>query len=248
MTWEKHIFCQRRTILGTAMPELGKASGRRTAPRRSSSGPIPVISYNDATQDASASLDTESPAPDSHVSGNYLLLITLNGIEDPKIQRLLTVPCNFTLARMNKVLQAAFGWKNSPFHRYDIFATPDSTEPSYAFSQSLRLLKTITNDARQAETTLSDVYERPGWKDMIRVRYEYGFPQPWVHDIGLLGRATSTTCDQALGHAGFQVMCLAGVVARADEERSGPRGWEGDPHEFSTDSVNTTLGMTGAWE
>jgi hypothetical protein len=51
---------------------------------------------------------------------SYLLYVRLTNSDDPVITRLLSIPSNFTFAKLHRVLQAAFGWAGCHAHSFDI--------------------------------------------------------------------------------------------------------------------------------
>jgi hypothetical protein len=95
------------------------------------------------------------------------LKVTLAEIEPP-VWRRLRIPMDYTLARLHKVIQAAFGWTDSHLHRFRIhgedYAPVDlENEPG----------------TRDEKVSLKQV----GLRLKTKIRYDYDFGDSWEHQI-----------------------------------------------------------------
>lgn len=96
----------------------------------------------------------------------YQVKISLRGAKPP-IWRRLEVPGGVTLAKLDQIIQAAFGWCGGHLHVFETpygeFGTPDRE----------------LDFRSDASVTLEQV--APGLKS--KIRYTYDFGDDWVHDI-----------------------------------------------------------------
>jgi hypothetical protein len=97
----------------------------------------------------------------------YQLKITLLGV-NPPIWRRVLVPCDFTLAQLHAVLQAAVEWENCHLHEFHIggltIGAPDPDAP-----------RTLINEKK---VRLRDVLDKVGAKGV----YAYDFGDSWEHN------------------------------------------------------------------
>ena len=142
------------------------------------------------------------------------LLATLANIE-PVISRTLELPRTMNLAEVHEVLQAAFGWKDTHLHQFDIggiaYGAPEH-DPGYEGER-----KTF----EATEIHLSDFafrHDRP-----IVLLYEYDFGDSWVHELTMTLQPRDATEKYP--------RCIAG-------SRSGPPEDAGGPYSYA-DLVET---------
>lgn len=132
------------------------------------------------------------------------LKVTLRDIR-PQIWRRIEVSSDVTLARLHRVLQAAFGWTDSHLHSFQVgkteYGVPDPEWPNETISE-----KTIT---------LGALVEQ-GVKRFV---YAYDFGDDWKHDI-LIERTGEPEPGEAYPR------CLAGKRACPPEDCGGPWGYE----------------------
>ena len=131
------------------------------------------------------------------------LKVTLADIEPP-IWRRLRVPSDYTLARLHKVIQAAFGWEDYHLHCFRIhgqdYAPVDSeNEPG-------------TQDERVA-------LKRVGLRLRTKFRYEYDFGDGWEHQILVEGLLL-------LEEPAEVPACIGGQRACPPEDVGGPGGYQ----------------------
>ena len=171
------------------------------------------------------------------------LKVTLAEIEPP-VWRRLRIPMDYTLARLHKVIQAAFGWKDSHLHRFrihgeDYMPVDQENEPG-------------TQDEK---VTL----KRVGLRLKAKFRYEYDFGDSWEHLIlveGLLlqeepakvpdciGGQRACPPEDCGGAGGYQEMLDAlrnPMDPRGEELRLwlGTRTWNAEA--FDLDQVNEAI-------
>ncbi|CAF9918078.1 MAG: hypothetical protein HETSPECPRED_003661 [Heterodermia speciosa] len=162
---------------------------------------------------------------------NYLIQACISSSRDPTVTRLLSVPPDLTFDKLHEVLQVAFGWANCHPHRFDITDIRDN--PWYP----ARLLSVYrdpiplhdefaSDDQKESEWTLADVYEKPEWKDRAQIEYEYDLGDGWHHILALLGRATPGTHAQFGVPDDAKVVCLGGQGHAVAEDCGGSAGWE----------------------
>ena len=109
------------------------------------------------------------PAKSSKSAGPiYQLKITLQD-SHPPIWRRVLVPGNFSLYKLNRVVQLAMGWTDSHLHQFII-------DGEYYSIPSLDDLEPVIDERR---FTLSQI--APGEKR--RFIYEYDFGDSWSHEI-----------------------------------------------------------------
>lgn len=136
----------------------------------------------------------------------YQLLISLDEIE-PKIWRRLWVPDTLTLAKLDRVIQAAMGWTNSHLHefaidghRYGIVDPEWDQEPDLLEDKRFRVGDVLGTRAQ----------------DFL---YTYDFGDSWTHSVKV---------EQVLAakeSLNTWPMCLAGANACPPEDVGGTYGY-----------------------
>lgn len=180
----------------------------------------------------------------------YVIQASLSGIEPP-ITRDLYVPGNRTLAELNSILQAAFGWQGRHLHLFQWKGltygepSPDDFEPVID----------------EGGVTLDDLNPRRG----SVMEYVYDFGDGWVHELRFISWKKAGARDREYP------ACLSGARAAPPEDCGGLPGyatlvealakpararsrnekealaWAGrwDPERFDIDAVNERLSRMG---
>ena len=136
----------------------------------------------------------------------YRLLIKLAESE-PAIWRLVSVPGNFTIADLDRVIQAAMGWTNSHLHLFTI-GESQYGDPDEDWIDDLPVLP-------GGEFTLDEVLT-PAVKHFT---YEYDFGDCWQHEVSVQERVVAD--EERNGWP----MCLAGANACPPEDVGGISGY-----------------------
>jgi len=145
---------------------------------------------------------------------SYILTATLAHIR-PKIWRQLRVPGDLTLAGLHQVLQAAFGWKNSHLHEFEVgkqrYGVPD---PDAAREIEDEADITIAHVLPYKSSTMQYVYDiGDSWIHNISVaRIEDAPPKRGTHSLSPRGPTAA-------------VACLGGQRACPPEDCGGPSGY-----------------------
>lgn len=146
------------------------------------------------------------PAPRNAPSRVYRLRIELLDLE-PAIWRTILVPDTLTLARLDRVVQAAMGWTGSHLHDWRIggkrygMVDPEWDEPGAMFDE--RKFK--------VGEVLGEHIDEFG--------YEYDFGDGWRHRIAVEKRLPADPERNAWP------MCIAGANACPPEDVGGPPGY-----------------------
>lgn len=131
------------------------------------------------------------------------LKVTLLGFRPPIWRRVL-VPASFDLAKLHRVIQAAFGWEDYHLHAFRIhgvdFGQPDPG--GWMEYQSERI--TLAKLNLQLKT---------------KFRYEYDFGDSWIHEITV---EKILPQDEPMSIP----VCLAGKRACPPEDSGGPWGFQ----------------------
>ena len=183
----------------------------------------PAGEVRDATSTTEAKRDCQA--------GNYLLLVHLAGIENPSIQRLLSLPPETTFQKLHQALQISFGWAGCHMHQFTVQKQDEHglmgrllltlvAEPDHS------LMEPEEGEDLKAESdvSLADVFEKDPYKDSTSIMYEYDMGDSWEHEIVLVGRA-----DGALGkRMGIEqrIVCVAGEGHGCAEDCGSVPGWE----------------------
>ena len=161
---------------------------------------------------------------------NYLIQAYITSSSNPTVTRLLSVPPDLTFDRLHEVLQIAFGWSNAHLHQ---FVITDSRDDHWMPDRLLslcpdpsRIIDDRGPDYKESEWTLAQIYERPEWKDRVRIEYEYDMGDSWRHILALLGRATPGTNAQFGAPDDAKVVCLSGQGHPVAEDCGSRIGWE----------------------
>lgn len=201
------------------------------------------------------------------MASNYLLLITLEGTEDPEIHRLLSIPKTLTFHDLHRAIQVSFGWAGC--HMYQFTVTDPVDEEATGLQRRQRHLRlerdpslgipSKTPTVAAASMKLSEVFEGDKYKDK-EVEYEYDFGDGWSHYIEFVGWGKDDTegrvvCFSGQGHgaaedaggvSGWQDVVDAYKSKRASKEQKELRRWY--EKECSNRDPKGLSGPGGAWE
>jgi len=136
----------------------------------------------------------------------YRLRVELEEIE-PVIWRTILVPDTLTLAKLDRVLQAAMGWTNSHLHAWKIAGRrygvpdPDWDAPGKMLDERAFTVGDVLGDSVDEFT------------------YEYDFGDGWKHRIAIEKRLAADPEHNAWP------MCIAGANACPPEDVGGPPGY-----------------------
>ena len=160
---------------------------------------------------------------------SYILTATLAHIR-PKIWRQLRVPGDLTLAGLHQVLQAAFGWKNSHLHEFEVgkqrYGVPD---PDAAREIEDEADITIAHVLPYKSSTMQYVYDiGDSWIHNISVaRIEDAPPKRGTHSLSPRGPTAA-------------VACLGGQRACPPEDCGGPAATRTSSRRFTTPIIRST--------
>ncbi len=188
---------------------------------------------------------TRDPRALSH---EFLLRATVRDL-DPPIWRGLLVPDHFTLLRLHRILQLAFGWRDAHAFEFRIAGTVYS-EPFEDFNGE---------DARTATLASLPILEGTSF------RYAYDFGDRWQVELQvegrmphaegrdrlpfLLGGERAGPPDDCGGLPGY--MELVKVLDDPEHpEHQAMRDWVGadyDPELFDVYAVGNAITLTAAW-
>ena len=167
----------------------------------------------------------------------------------PPIWRRVLVPSGFTLARLHRVIQLAFGWEDSHLHRFCVHDEEfGPKEPEF------------DGGMRSERVALRAL----GLKARTRFSYEYDFGDGWEHAVTVekvlvpetplavpvcLGGARACPPEDCGGPWGYQEM-LAAVADPGHPEHEESKEWLGPEHwdaeAFHLDPVNRLLAQAFA--
>ncbi|WP_137812394.1 plasmid pRiA4b ORF-3 family protein [Gandjariella thermophila] len=115
----------------------------------------------------------------------YQIKVSLRGAKPP-IWRRLEVPANISLARLHRVIQAAFGWTDSHLHAFETpYGDFGIADPAIG---------------HRAEAPVSLEQVAPAEKS--KIRYTYDFGDDWEHEIvveKILARESKTSYPRCTG-------------------------------------------------
>ena len=136
----------------------------------------------------------------------YQLLIELDEVE-PRVWRQLWVPGTLTMAKLDRVIQAAMGWTNSHLHEFEVGGK------RYGIPDEEGIYETPTLDDRRYK--VGAVLGESG----TRFRYTYDFGDNWRHTV--------TIEDRLLPDESFNTwpICIAGQNACPPEDVGGVGGY-----------------------
>jgi hypothetical protein len=136
----------------------------------------------------------------------------------PEVWRLLRVPDDIRMDRLDRVIQAAFGWTNSHLHQFHLIDAKGGIK-GYVGRPDPDALPDIfgRRPPTQDETKrqLKNFLAKPG----DRIGYEYDFGDGWLHSVELV-----SVHPQASRPA--TAICLDGARACPPEDCGGPPGYE----------------------
>ncbi len=147
----------------------------------------------------------------------YQFKISLNDVHLPIWRRVL-LPSTATFKDLHKVIQVAFGWRNSHMHQFVIGG--ENTDHMYIVSKETEDHLDIGNsptELRMAEETtiLADVIPKMAKK----LAYEYDFGDNWQHTI-VLEKTLPYKSEQSYP------ACIDGENACPPEDCGGAPGYE----------------------
>jgi Plasmid pRiA4b ORF-3-like protein len=131
------------------------------------------------------------------------LRVTLVNVDDPPVWRRLVIPADYTLDRVDGVIQAAMGWDNSHLHMFRIGG--QNYGPAY--------LEGDIGTLDESQYRLGDVMKR-----RKRAHYEYDFGDSWEHELAVEARGAA---DDDTVYPG----CTGGEGACPPEDCGGPYGF-----------------------
>lgn len=155
--------------------------------------------------DTLCAMSTKSPARRGAPPCIYQLRIELQHIE-PTISRSILVPGTITLAKLDRVIQAAMGWENSHLHEFVIeekrYGMPDPEWPEAdVLNERKYKLGELLGEAVQ------------------QFSYSYDFGDGWEHTVAVEKRLA------AVEDMNTWPMCLRGENACPPEDVGGPGGY-----------------------
>ena len=181
------------------------------------------------------------PSADSATAGPVVpvvrLKVTLLELVPP-VWRRFQVPANYTLRRLNAVLQQLMGWRESHLHHFqigdDVFGVPDGDSEKLKDSRWITLQDLLSRNTR-------------------RFFYAYASGDGWEHEVRIENIAEGDPTNQ-------RPLCLAGERTCPPEALGGPEGYvrmleghqdprsaEGsldpnfDPEAFDLEGINAAL-------
>ncbi|MBK9990212.1 MAG: plasmid pRiA4b ORF-3 family protein [Verrucomicrobia bacterium] len=132
--------------------------------------------------------------------------------------RLVRVPHDIRMDRLDQVLQAAMGWTNSHMHQFHLF-TPEGEITGYVGrpdpDSPAAFLGRQPPTQDETKRLLKNFLAKPG----DRIGYEYDFGDSWLHEITL---AAVEPLEKRLSRAA----CLDGARACPPEDCGGPPGYD----------------------
>ncbi len=209
------------------MPKAAKASSGPKATGKARHNPLASSSGNatrpptakgtkakapKASETTNRTAGSTAPATDS--KPNYLIHVCLEG--EPTVQRLLSIPADFTFEKVHRVLQIAFGWAGCHAHGFRVTMINDKcawhseTKLRIATEMSMMDLGDDVNEKAETDITLQEVYENPEYEGKVRITYEYDFGDSWEHDFCFLGHAAPQMNKQLDAPDTLSVFCVSG--------------------------------------
>jgi hypothetical protein len=136
----------------------------------------------------------------------YQLLIELDEVE-PRVWRRLWVPDTLTMAKLDRVIQAAMGWTNSHLHEFEV----DGKRYGIPDEEGVHDTPTLDDRRHKVGAVLGDA--------VSRLRYTYDFGDNWRHTV--------TVEDRLLPDESFNTwpLCIAGQNACPPEDVGGVGGY-----------------------
>ena len=137
----------------------------------------------------------------------YQLKIQLRDIYNPEVWRHIQVPAQFTMYRLHKVIQVAFGWKNSHLFQF-------SPEGWASYPQISSPYPDIQDDVTDAsKVKLRDILTEEGQIYM----YIYDFGDNWLHVI---------TVEKIIAEKTQKALCIGGEAHCPPEDCGGFTGYQ----------------------
>jgi hypothetical protein len=216
---------------------MPKTTKPKSAAKAARDNPLAATSGN-ATRKVQSAADGKAPARTSlatkpfttpNPDAKYLLLVRMSYIEDPAVERLLSIPPHFNFLQFHRILQIAFGWASCHAHSFNVQIADDDTpferDLLVIQPQPMLMIEGLEEKA-SADVTLEDIYEDPRFEGKAKVVYNYDHGDGWEHEITLIGRPTPTSHKQMYLPDTIQVACLAGQGHPVAEDVGGVSGWE----------------------
>jgi hypothetical protein len=169
--------------------------------------------------------------------------IQLKDITRPPVWRTVTVPAQFSFAKLHRVIQAAFGWQNAHLYQFSPQGFGSAPVISVPYPNQDLWEDTSVQLLNAAKTKLSDIFTQ----EKQHYTYIYDFGDNWVHVI-TLEKITDATAQAAT--------CTGGKGACPPEDCGGPWGYESlkevlaDPKHPEHADMKEWLGLTAdaPWE
>ena len=136
---------------------------------------------------------------------NYQFKITLQGVNDPAVWRVITVPGDFTFHQFHQVIQAAFGWEDRHFYEFVDLIKNNTFEITYRHEIEAA---TTAKKFDATKVLVSQFFSG----DIIPLFYIYDFADSWTHFVEL---EVITFSDEKTA------VCLAGEGACPPENCGG---------------------------
>jgi hypothetical protein len=136
----------------------------------------------------------------------YQLLIELDEVE-PRVWRRLWVPDTLTMAKLDRVIQAAMGWTDSHLHEFEV----DGKRYGIPDDEGVHETPTLDDRRHKVGAVLGEAVSRFG--------YTYDFGDNWRHTV--------TVEDRPLPDESFNTwhVCIAGQNACPPEDVGGVGGY-----------------------
>jgi hypothetical protein len=137
----------------------------------------------------------------------YQLLVELDEVE-PRVWRRLWVPDTLTLAKLDRVIQAAMGWTNSHLHEFEVEGKRYGIADAEGFDET----PTLDDRRHKVGAVLGST--------VSRFHYTYDFGDNWRHTVAVE--------DRLLPDESFNTwpVCIAGQNACPPEDVGGVGGYE----------------------
>jgi hypothetical protein len=136
----------------------------------------------------------------------------------PGVWRLIRVPHDIRMDRLDRVIQAAFGWTNSHLHQFHLIDAKGGIN-GYVGKLDPDAMSDIfgRRPPTQDETKrlLKNFLAKPG----DRIGYEYDFGDGWLHSVELVAVHSQASRLTA-------AICLDGARTGPPEDCGGPPGYE----------------------
>ncbi len=176
----------------------------------------------------------------------YQLLVELDEIE-PQVWRRLWVPDTLTLAKLDRVIQAAMGWTNSHPHEFNV----DGKRYGFPDEEEAHDTPTLDDRRHRIGAVLGEA--------IAGFRYTYDFGDNWRHTVTVESRllpdesfntwpvciAGQNACPpEDVGGVGGYAEFLDAIADPSHDDHSEMWCWSGgpfDPAGFDINAANTAL-------